>query len=42
MVDSAYVNGETAEYAHVIEANKQFKAQGKEEINVPEIVDGYY
>ena len=30
--DSNYVNGETAEYAHVIEKNKQLKAQGKEEI----------
>jgi len=30
--DSVYVNGETAEYAHVIEVNKQLKAQGKEEI----------
>jgi DNA-directed RNA polymerase subunit beta' len=30
--DSHYVNGETAEYAHVVEKNKQFKAQGKEEI----------
>ena len=27
--DSKYVNGETAEYAHVIEKNKQLKAQGK-------------
>jgi len=30
--DSHYVNGETAEYAHVVEKNKQLKAQGKEEI----------
>ena len=30
--DSNYVNGETAEYAHVIEQNKQLKAQSKEEI----------
>jgi DNA-directed RNA polymerase subunit beta' len=30
--DSKYVNGETAEYAHVVEKNKQFKAQNKEEI----------
>jgi len=30
--DSNYVNGETAEYARVIEQNKQLKAQGKEEI----------
>ena len=30
--DSNYVNGETAEYAHVVEKNKQLKAQGKEEI----------
>ena len=30
--DSNYVNGETAEYAHVIEQNKQLKAQGKEQI----------
>jgi len=30
--DSHYVNGETAEYAHVIEKNKQLKAQNKEKI----------
>jgi DNA-directed RNA polymerase subunit beta' len=30
--DSHYVNGENAEYAHVVEKNKQLKAQGKEEI----------
>lgn len=30
--DSHYVNGETAEYSHVIEKNKQLKAQGKDEI----------
>ena len=30
--DSNYVNGETAEYAHVVEKNKQLKAQSKEEI----------
>ena len=30
--DSNYVNGETVEYAHVVEKNKQLKAQGKEEI----------
>jgi len=30
--DSNYVNGETAEYAHVIEKNKQLKAQSKEKI----------
>jgi DNA-directed RNA polymerase subunit beta' len=38
--DSAYVNGETAEYAHVIEANKQFKAQGKEEIKYQRLLMG--
>ena len=38
--DSAYVNGETAEYAHVIEANKQFKAQGKEEIMYQRLLMG--
>ena len=30
--DSNYVNGETAEYAHVIDQNKELKAQSKEEI----------
>ena len=40
--DSNYVNGETAEYAHVIEKNKQLKAQSKEEDCIPEIVNGYY
>ena len=30
--DSHYVNGETAEYVHVVEKNKQLKAQKKEEI----------
>jgi DNA-directed RNA polymerase subunit beta' len=38
--DSAYVNGETVEYAHVIEANKQFKAQGKEEIKYQRLLMG--
>ena len=38
--DSAYVNGETAEYAHVIEANKQLKAQGKEEIKYQRLLMG--
>ena len=38
--DSAYVNGETAEYAHVIEANKQLKAQGKEEIMYQRLLMG--
>jgi DNA-directed RNA polymerase subunit beta' len=38
--DSAYVNGETAEYAHVIVANKQFKAQGKEEIKYQRLLMG--
>jgi len=38
--DSAYVNGETAEYAHVIEANKQFEAQGKEEIKYRRLLMG--
>ena len=30
--DSTYVNGETAEHAHVVEKNKQLKAQNKKEI----------
>ena len=30
--DSNYVNGETAEHAHVVEKNKQLKAQNKKEI----------
>jgi DNA-directed RNA polymerase subunit beta' len=30
--NSNYVNGENAEYAHVVEKNKQLKAQGKKEI----------
>ncbi|WP_416694747.1 DNA-directed RNA polymerase subunit beta' [Candidatus Pseudothioglobus sp. Uisw_050_01] len=30
--DSHYVNGETAEYVHVVEKNKQLKAQKKDEI----------
>jgi len=38
--DSAYVNGETAEYTHVIEANKQLKAQGKEEIKYQRLLMG--
>jgi DNA-directed RNA polymerase subunit beta' len=38
--DSAYVNGETAEYAHVIEVNKQLKAQGKEEIKYQRLLMG--
>ena len=38
--DSVYVNGETAEYAHVIEANKQLKAQGKEEIKYQRLLMG--
>ena len=38
--DSSYVNGETAEYAHVIEANKQLKAQGKEEIKYQRLLMG--
>ena len=40
--DSNYVNGETAEYAHVIDKNKQLKAQSKEEIVFQRIVNGYY
>jgi DNA-directed RNA polymerase subunit beta' len=38
--DSKYVNGEAAEYAHVIEANKQLKAQGKEEIKYQRLLMG--
>jgi len=30
--DSSFVNGETAEYARVIETNKQLKAQGKDPV----------
>ena len=30
--DSNYVNGETAEFVHVVEKNKQLKAQKKDEI----------
>jgi DNA-directed RNA polymerase subunit beta' len=38
--DSTYVNGETAEYAHVIEKNKQLKAQGKDEIKYQRLLMG--
>jgi len=38
--DSKYVNGETAEYAHVIEKNKQLKAQGKIEIMFQRLLMG--
>ncbi|HJP12019.1 MAG TPA: DNA-directed RNA polymerase subunit beta', partial [Gammaproteobacteria bacterium] len=38
--DSTYVNGETAEYANVIEANKQLKAQSKEEIKYQRLLMG--
>ena len=38
--DSAFVNGETAEYARVIEANKQLEAQGKEKISFQRLLMG--
>lgn len=38
--DSNYVNGETAEYAHVIEKNKQLKAQNKKEISFQRLLMG--
>jgi len=38
--DSSYVNGETAEYAHVIEKNKQLKAQNKKEISFQRLLMG--
>ena len=38
--DSTYVNGETAEYAHVIEKNKQLKVQGKDEIKYQRLLMG--
>ena len=40
--DSNYVNGETAEHAHVVEKNKQLKAQNKKEISFPEVINGNY
>ena len=38
--DSNYVNGETAEYAHVVEKNKQLKAQNKKEISFQRLLMG--
>ena len=38
--DSKYVNGETAEYAHVIEKNKQLNAQGKSVIEYQRLLMG--
>ncbi|MEC7595972.1 MAG: DNA-directed RNA polymerase subunit beta' [Pseudomonadota bacterium] len=38
--DSNYVNGETVEYAHVIEKNKQLKAQKKKEISFQRLLMG--
>ena len=38
--DSNYVNGETAEYAHVIEKNKQLNAQGKSVIEYQRLLMG--
>ena len=38
--DSSFVNGETAEYARVIEANKQLEAQGKELITYQRLLMG--
>ena len=38
--DSTYVNGETAEYAHVVEKNKQLKAQNKKEISFQRLLMG--
>ncbi len=38
--DSSYVNGETAEFAHVIEKNKQLKAQKKKEISFQRLLMG--
>ncbi len=38
--DSSFVNGETAEYARVIEANKQLQAQGKELITYQRLLMG--
>ena len=38
--DSNYVNGETAEYAHVVEKNKQLKAQNKKEISYQRLLMG--
>ena len=38
--DSNYVNGETAEYAHVVEKNKQLKSQNKNEISFQRLLMG--
>ena len=38
--DSSFVNGETAEYTRVIEANKQLEAQGKELITYQRLLMG--
>ena len=38
--DSTYVNGETAEYAHVVEKNKQLQAQGKDAIRYQRLLMG--
>ncbi len=38
--DSNFVNGETAEYSKVIEANKQLKAQGKQEVTFERLLMG--
>jgi DNA-directed RNA polymerase subunit beta' len=38
--DSSFVNGETAEYSKVIEANKQLKAQGKQEVTFERLLMG--
>ena len=38
--DSTFVNGETAEYSKVIEANKQLASQGKEQITYQRLLMG--
>jgi DNA-directed RNA polymerase subunit beta' len=38
--DSTFVNGETAEYARVIETNKQLKAQGKDLVTYQRLLMG--
>ncbi len=38
--DSSFVNGETAEYARVVETNKQLASQGKEQITYQRLLMG--